>query len=78
MANVSFKKGLVSKLPATYAEGTFYVTTDERAIYLDVSNSARVRLGDFQEFATVEALTANTNPSTTALYYVADIDGFAK
>lgn len=78
MANVSFKKGLVSKLPATYVEGTFYVTTDERAIYLDVSNEARIRLGDFQEFATVEALTANTNPSATALYYVADINCLAK
>ena len=78
MANVFFKKGLVSKLPATYAEGTFYVTTDERAIYLDVSNEARIRLGDFQEFATVEALTANTNPSATALYYVTDINCLAK
>ena len=48
MATVSFKKGLVSKLPATYSEGTFYVTTDERAMYLDVSDSARIRLGDFR------------------------------
>ena len=78
MANVSFKKGLVSKLPATYVEGTFYVTTDERSIYLDVSNEARIRLGDFQEFATVEALNANTNPSVTALYYVVDINCLAK
>ena len=78
MAIVSFKKGLVSKLPATYSAGTFYVTTDERAMYLDVSDSARIRLGDFQEFATVEALTANTNPSATALYYVTDINCLAK
>lgn len=78
MATVSFKKGLVSKLPATYSAGTFYVTTDERAMYLDVSDSARIRLGDFQEFATVEALTANTNPSATALYYVTDINCLAK
>ena len=75
---VSFKKGLRAGLPATYAEGTFYVTTDERAIYLDVSDSARIRLGDFQEFATLDALIANTNPSTTALYYVADINCLAK
>lgn len=44
MAIVSFKKGLVANLPSTHSEGTLYVTTDERAIYLDVSNSARVRL----------------------------------
>lgn len=78
MATVSFKKGLVSNLPATFSAGTFYVTTDERAMYLDVSDSARIRLGDFQEFATVEALTANTNPSATALYYVTDINCLAK
>lgn len=76
--NVAFKKGLLANLPSTYAEGTFYVTTDERAIYLDVSESSRIRLGDFQEFATVAALEANANPSTTALYYVSDINCLAK
>lgn len=78
MANVSFKKGTASKLPASYAEGTFYVTTDERAIYLDVSNNARIRIGDFQEFKNIAELNANVNPSTTALYYVADINCLAK
>lgn len=78
MAMVSFKKGLLASLPNTYSEGTFYVTTDERAIYLDVSDSARIRLGDFQEFANVTALNANTNPSTSALYYVTDINCLAK
>lgn len=78
MAMVNFKKGLLANLPSTYSEGTLYVTTDERAIYLDVSDEARVRLGDFQEFATLAALTSNKNPSTTALYYVADINCLAK
>lgn len=78
MAMVNFKKGLLAGLPSTYAEGTFYVTTDERAIYLDVSDSQRIRLGDFQEFATLDALKANVNPSTSALYYVADINVMAK
>lgn len=78
MAIVSFKKGLLSNLPATKTAGTFYVTTDERAMYLDVDESTRIRLGDFQEFATVEALTANPNPSTTALYYVSGINCLAK
>lgn len=78
MANVIFKKGLRANLPSTYTEGTFYITTDESAAYLDISDSARIRLGDVQEFATLEALTANTNPSTTALYYVKDINCLAK
>lgn len=78
MANVAFKKGLLNMLPSTYAEGTFYITTDERAIYLDINNETRIRLGDFQEFANIAALEANTNPSTSALYYVTDINCLAK
>ena len=78
MAMVSFKKGVLANLPATKTAGTFYVTTDERAMYLDVDASTRIRLGDFQEFASVTALTANPNPSTTALYYVSDINCLAK
>lgn len=78
MATVAFKKGLLAALPSTYTEGTFYVTTDERAIYLDVDGSTRIRIGDFQEFATLQALQANTNPSTTALYYITDLNVLAK
>lgn len=78
MSMISFKKGLLKNLPATKTAGTFYVTTDERAMYLDVDASTRIRLGDFQEFSTVDALTANPNPSTTALYYVSDINCLAK
>lgn len=78
MTNVAFKKGLLVNLPKTYTEGTFYVTTDERAIYLDVDGSTRIRIGDFQEFATLQALQANTNPSTTALYYITDPGVLAK
>ena len=78
MANVAFKKGLLANLPKGYTEGTFYVTTDERAIYLDVDGSTRIRIGDFQEFATLQALQANTNPSTTALYYITDLNVLAK
>lgn len=78
MATVAFKKGLLAALPSTYAEGTFYVTTDERAIYLDVNGSTRIRIGDFQEFATLQALQANTNPSTTALYYITELNVLAK
>lgn len=78
MATVAFKKGLLAALPSTYTEGTFYVTTDERAIYLDVDGSTRIRIGDFQEFATLQALQANTNPSTTALYYITELNVLAK
>lgn len=78
MAFVAFKKGLLANLPAAISEGTIYVTTDERAMYLDVDSTTRVRIGDFQEFATLDDLQANTNPSTTALYYVSALNALAK
>lgn len=71
MANVMFKKGLLSALPQTKVAGTIYVTTDERAMYLDVSNTERIRLGDFIEYDSWSAIqsVATTNLSTSALYY---------
>lgn len=78
MAKVAFKKGLLANLPAAITEGMFYVTTDERAMYLDIDGATRIRIGDFQEFETLTALQANTNPSTTALYYVAELNCLAK
>ena len=78
MAQVAFKKGPLTNLPAAISEGTFYITSDERAIYLDVDSTTRIRIGDFQEFATLVDLQANTNPSTTALYYVTELNCLAK
>lgn len=78
MAVVNFKKGLLANLPANRVEGTIYITTDERAMYVDVDASTRIRIGDFQEFATLATLQANANPSTTALYYVTELNALAK
>jgi hypothetical protein len=36
MANLNFKYGLLNKLPEALSEGTIYVTTDERAMYIDL------------------------------------------
>lgn len=71
--NVYFKKGELKNLPSTKSAGTIYVTTDERAMYVDVNDSTRIRLGDFREYPTwadIQALDKR-NLSTTALYYAA-------
>lgn len=80
MALVNFKKGVLSQLPSAYAEGTFYVTTDERAIYLDISGTERIRLGDFQTVANLSALDSipQAKRSESALYYVENINCLAK
>ena len=73
MANVLFKKGLLKNLPSTKVEGTIYVTTDERAMYLDVDKDTRIRLGDFNEIPNLNALpdVSHTGgaPNPTGLYY---------
>lgn len=78
MANVLFKKGLLAGLKdAPIKEGTIYVTTDERAMYLDISNSQRIRLGDFIEVADVDSLP-DTGANVSALYYAAAENVLAK
>ena len=77
MANVLFKKGLLANLPSTKVEGTIYVTTDERAMYLDVSNSERIRLGDFIEVANIATLPS-TGANVSALYYATAENVLAK
>ena len=75
---ISFNKGTLANLPSAKTAGALYFVTDERAIYLDVSSSNRIRIGDFQEFATVADLEANQNPSTSALYYITSVNCLAK
>lgn len=73
MANVLFKKGLLKDLPSSKVEGTIYVTTDERAMYLDISADKRIRLGDFNEIPNLNALPDVSHdggaPNPTGLYY---------
>ena len=82
MANVLFKKGLLKNLPTEKVAGTIYVTTDERAMYLDVDASTRIRLGDFNEIPNLNALpdvshTGGT-PNPTGLYYSVDENVLAR
>ena len=78
MANVLFKKGLLAGLSkAPIQEGTIYVTTDERAMYLDVSDSQRIRLGDFIEVADIDSLPS-TGANVSALYYATKENVLAK
>lgn len=78
MANVLFKKGLLAGLKdAPIKEGTIYVTTDERAMYLDVDENTRIRLGDFIEVANIDALP-DTGANASALYYASAENVLAK
>jgi hypothetical protein len=43
---LQFKMGLHDALPTNGKAGTVYVTTDEKAMYVDISDTDRIRLGD--------------------------------
>ena len=71
MAILNFMKGEYSLLPKTYKEGTVYVTTDEKAMYIDISDSQRIRLGQIVTVDTVEAWEGLKPPfSHEAFYYI--------
>ena len=69
MAKVSFVMGQRSNLPAAHVAGRVLCCTDERSWYIDISDSERIRIGDFQEVTNIAALASIQNPATTALYY---------
>lgn len=77
MASIFFKRGLKENLEnAQLRDGTIYVTTDERAMYVDCYDSVldevkRIRLGDFHEYINWQAIQQIpvTDLDVTALYY---------
>lgn len=69
MADVKFRRGLLSELPQTRVDGTIYITTDEGGMYVDTPTK-RVRLGDFIPVNTVSDLPQNGHAYETAVYYV--------
>lgn len=70
MASVFFKRGTLNSLNSQpINNGTIYITTDERAMYVDIGDNQRIRLGDFVECADWAAVTAIENPNPHSLYY---------
>lgn len=43
---LKFRRGLLENLPAAKVPGTIYITTDEKGMYVDLSSSERIRIGD--------------------------------
>ena len=76
MAMLNFKMGKFAGLDAVNKKaGTVYVTTDEKAMYVDISDTERIRLNQICTFATfadfTAALATKTPPySSEAFYYI--------
>ena len=77
MANIRFKRGLLANLPSTIQDGSVYITTDERAMYIDVDSTTRIRIGDIIVCANETALQ-NAPKSQEALYYLTNKNILAK
>ena len=82
MANeqLKFRKGLYGKLPTSKVAGTVYVTTDEKAMYVDISNTERIRLGQIIDYKNTLDWKNNAKPpySTEAFYYLQEENALLK
>ena len=66
---LKFRKGTYAQINAAdKVAGTIYIAKDEKAMYVDVDASTRIRIGDFIRVNTVEGIEPPY--STSALYYV--------
>lgn len=81
---LKFRKGLHKNLDAlAKSAGTIYVTTDEKAMYVDISDTERIRLGQTVTFATLtefQTFLKDTSPpySKEAFYYIEDKNALLK
>lgn len=79
MALLNFKKGLYAGLKnVPKSEGTVYITTDEKAMYVDIDNSTRIRIGQIVELT--EAKWQETTPpyDSNVFYYITDKNALIK
>ena len=68
--DLSFKYGEFKNLPTTISNGTIYVTTDDKTMYVDLDGQ-RIRLGDISLYQNIDDLSADQkNWYKGALAYV--------
>ena len=78
MALLNFKYGVHAKLPSQITNGTVYITTDEKAMYVDLNNE-RIRLSNIITLKDVTEWQALKPPyNTEAFYYIADANALLR
>lgn len=78
MALLKFKKGLLEQIPTAKAEGTVYITTDEKAMYVDIDNSTRIRIGQIVEKTSSEWEKLPKPYDASTYYYITDINALVR
>lgn len=78
MSMLNFKYGIHDNLKnQSIANGTIYVTTDEKAMYVDLDNT-RIRLSQIITLTTYDWQTLTPPYSTEAFYYLSDSNALLK
>lgn len=77
MSMLNFKYGAYSNLPSKISNGTIYVTTDEKAMYVDL-NDNRIRLSQIITLSTHDWKQLPPPYSKEAFYYLTDSNALLK
>lgn len=79
MAMLKFNKGLLEGLKTkAISEGNVYITTDERAMYVDIDNSTRIRIGQIVEKTSSEWENLPQPYDVHTYYYITDINALVR
>ena len=79
MAMLKFNKGLLEGLKTkAISEGNVYITTDERAMYVDIDNSTRIRIGQIVEKTSSEWENLPQPYDAHTYYYITDINALVR
>lgn len=78
MAMLKFNKGQLANLPSAKAEGNVYITTDEKAMYVDISNTERIRIGQIVEKTSTEWENLTQPYDSSTYYYITNINALVR
>lgn len=78
MAMLKFNKGQLANLPSAKAEGNVYITTDEKAMYVDISSTERIRIGQIVEKTSTEWENLAQPYDSSTYYYITNINALVR
>ena len=79
MALLKFKKGVYADLATTAkSEGTVYITTDEKAMYVDINDNTRIRIGQIITLTQSEWENMPGPFSEDVFYYITNINALIR
>lgn len=79
MAMLKFNKGLLDSLKTkAISEGNVYITTDEHAMYVDVDNSTRIRIGQIVEKTSEEWENLAQPYDSSTYYYITNLNALVR